>query len=250
VAAIARLLDEDPDLGEHLSGERLLAARKACVARTVRVGAGAWNPLVEAGEIRHGIGLLILEGLFVRRVGLAGRFGAELLGEGDLLRPWQREDQGTSIPRTGGWRVLRRGRVAVLDAEFALRAGHYPEVISKLFGRAIIRSRHMAVNMAIIHQPRIELRLHMFFWDLADRFGRVRADGVHIPIRLTHATLGELVAARRPSITKALGDLAERGLVQWTGEDWLLTGGPPVELEAIGSLQVDPEAVADAPTAA
>jgi CRP-like cAMP-binding protein len=96
----------------------------------------------------------------------------------------------------------------------------------------------MAVNMAIIHQPRIDLRLHMFFWCLADRFGRVSSDGIHVPVRLTHAMLGELIAARRPTVTKALGELADRGLVSWNGEDWLLSGGPPSELDEIGSLSL------------
>jgi len=45
----------------------------------------------------------------------------------------------------------------------------------------------------------------------------------------------ELIAARRPTVTKALGDLAERGPVVWTGEDWLLSGGRPAELEEISS---------------
>jgi len=44
-----------------------------------------------------------------------------------------------------------------------------------------------------------------------------------------------LIAARRPTVTKALGDLAERGPVVWTGEDWLLSGGRPAELEEISS---------------
>jgi CRP-like cAMP-binding protein len=244
VPATVHVLEEDPDLAEHLGGHRLLAARRDCVAHSLRVTSGRWNPQDEIGDIRYGIGLLILDGLFVRRVGMGGRFGAEILGEGDLLRPWQIDEQGTTLPRTGAWRVLRTGRVAVLDAEFAFRAGRYPEVISTLFARAIRRSRHMAVNMAIIHQPRIDLRLHMFFWCLADRFGKVGPDGIHVPVRLTHAMLGELIAARRPTVTKALGELADRGLVTWSGEDWLLNGSPPTELEEIGSVSLEPEAIA------
>jgi CRP-like cAMP-binding protein len=232
--AASHILREDPDLAEHLDGPRLDAAVQACVARTIRIPAGRWSPEDHVGDVRFGIGLLILGGLFVRRVGLADRFGAELLGDGDLLRPWQREDQGSSMPRTRAWRVLEQARVAVLDGDFALRVAAYPEVTSKLIARAVRRSRHMAMHMAIVHQPRIEVRLHMFLWDLADRFGTVRADGVHVPVRLTHAMLGELIAARRPTVTKALGDLGERGLVHWSGDDWVLTGGPPTELETLG----------------
>ena len=136
--------------------------------------------------------------------------------------------------------MLQDCRLAVLDAALTMRLGRYPEVFSSLFTRALQRSRHVAVNMAIVQQPRIDVRLHMLFWELADRFGRVRQDGVHVPIALTHATLADLVAARRPTVTKALGELAERSAVLWTGEDWLLPGDPPAELEEVGSVSVPP----------
>jgi CRP-like cAMP-binding protein len=126
----------------------------------------------------------------------------------------------------------------VLDSDFALRVTRYPEVMSTLFGRALKRSRHIAVNMAIVQQPRIDLRLHMLFWELADRWGTVRQDGVHVPLYLTHSTLADLVAARRPTVTKALGELAERSTVMWTGEDWLLPGDPPDELHAVGAVSL------------
>lgn len=233
-----QILLEDPDLAEHLQGPRLTAAQRDCIACVMAFSSTGWSVLSQARDPHFGIGLLILEGLVVRRLGMAGRFGAELLGEGDLLRPWQQEDTGTSLPRTGKWRVLQRGRVAMLDTEFAVRVSRYPEVISCLVGRALRRSRHMAVNMAIIHQPRIDVRVHMLLWELADRYGRVGREGVHLPLRLTHAMLGELVAARRPTVTKSLGELADRGLVRWTGNEWLLMGDPPVELGEIGAVSV------------
>jgi CRP-like cAMP-binding protein len=98
--------------------------------------------------------------------------------------------------------------------------------------------------MAIVHQPRVDVRLHMLFWELADRWGRVHADGVHVHARLTHAMLGELVAARRPSVTKALKDLAERSVVRWTGKHWLLKGQPPGELREIRAGDAVPSAEA------
>jgi hypothetical protein len=39
-------------------------------------------------------------------------------------------------------------------------------------------------------------------------------------------------------VTKALGELAQRGLVVWTGSDWLLAGEPPTELDDVASLQI------------
>ena len=85
---------------------------------------------------------------------------------------------------------------------------------------------------------RIDLRLHMLFWELADRWGTVRQDGVHVPLYLTHSMLADLVAARRPTVTKALGELADRSTVIWTGDDWLLPGDPPDELDSVASVRV------------
>jgi CRP/FNR family cyclic AMP-dependent transcriptional regulator len=233
-----RILALEPDLTDGLTGERLEASIEDCVAGTVECPAGPWTPPDEIGDMRFGIGLLILDGLIVRRVGVAGRFGAELLGDGDLMNPFHPHDMGTSLPRTGKWRLLRDSRMAILDSEFVLRASRYPEVVSALLARALRRSRHIATNMAIVQQPRIDLRLHMLFWELADRWGIVRQDGVHVPLQLTHATLSDLVAARRPTVTKALGELAQRSAVIWTGNDWLLPGEPPDELEDVGSLSI------------
>ena len=235
---VTQILAHDPDLTDGLTGERQDDAIRDCVAGTVRCPAGPWTPPDEMGDMQFGIGLLIVEGLIVRRVGVAGRFGAELLGDGDLMNPFHPHDMGTSLPRTGKWRVLQDARMAILDSEFVLRASRYPEVVSALLARALRRSRHIATNMAIVQQPRIDLRLHMLFWELADRWGIVRQDGVHVPLQLTHATLSDLVAARRPTVTKALGELAQRSAVVWTGNDWLLPGEPPDELDDVGSLTI------------
>jgi CRP-like cAMP-binding protein len=125
--------------------------------------------------------------------------------------------------------------MAVLDGRFATSLARYPEIVSALFARAVRRSRQLVLNMAIIHQPRVDVRLHMLFWELAERWGNVHGDGIHVPIRLTHATLAEL-AARRPTVSKALSELAERGALRWTGGAWLLRGDPPIELRELRSL--------------
>ena len=236
--SVSRILANDPELTDGLTGPRLEEAVRDCVAGTCTCRAGPWSPSEEIGDMRFGIGLLILDGLIVRRVGVAGRFGAELLGDGDLMNPFHPHDMGTSLPRTGKWRVLRGSHIAILDSEFVMRVSRYPEVVSALLARALERARHIATNMAIVQQPRIDLRLHMLFWELADRWGIVRQDGVHVPLHLTHATLSDLVAARRPTVTKALGDLAQRSAVIWTGTDWLLPGEPPSELDHVGSLTI------------
>ncbi|MGH2833935.1 MAG: helix-turn-helix domain-containing protein [Solirubrobacteraceae bacterium] len=228
--ARCRILLEDHDLVERLTGQQRSEAVRDCAARVLDVPAGAWSPAAIAPRVSSGIGLLVLTGLLRRRVGVDGRYGSELLGAGDLLRPWQREDNAVTLPRARGWQVLHPCRLAVLDRSFAARAGRYPEVTTALFARAVRRSRHLAVNMAIVHQPRVDVRLHMLFWELADRWGTVHGEFVRLPIRLTHAVLAELVAAQRSTVTTALNELAAQEKVRWAKEYWLLAGDPPLEL--------------------
>jgi CRP-like cAMP-binding protein len=61
----------------------------------------------------------------------------------------------------------------------------------------------------------------------------VHADGVHLNLPVTHETLGNLIAARRPSVSAALGGLAERGLVRRDGDGWVLLGDPLDDLDGI-----------------
>ena len=49
-----------------------------------------------------------------------------------------------------------------------------------------------------------------------------------IPLALTHRILGQLVGARRPTVSTALSELAERDeLVRRADGSWLLRGDPP-----------------------
>ncbi len=226
---MCHILSEEPALAEAIPTAHRQQAVDECIAQIARIAPGRWRG-EGAAIIREGIGLLVLQGLLIRRVGIDGRFGAELLGEGDLLRPWQGQDVPPTLPRTTGWRVLEPTRVAVLDLPAARRLARYPELTGRLVGRALERSRNLAVNMAIVHQPRVDVRLHMLFWQLADRWGRVRNDGVSVPLHLTHEVLADLVAARRPTVTSALSELADRSLVRLIDTSWLLSGEPPGEL--------------------
>jgi len=232
---VCRVLREDPELGEAVSPAQRNRALEECVARTVHLPRGRWSP---AGDLamRSGIGLLVLEGLLIRRVGIDGRFGAELLGQGDLLRPWQGEDAEPTLPQTTGWRVLEPVRVAILDDQAERRFAAYPQLTGRLVGRALERSRNLAVNMAIVHQARVDVRLHMLFWHLADRWGRVRSDGVILPLGLTHTVLADLVAARRPTVTSSLSELSRQHLVRTADDGWLLSGEPPGELLELQSV--------------
>jgi CRP/FNR family transcriptional regulator, cyclic AMP receptor protein len=230
-ASLAHVLVRDPDLGGGLAGERLRRAERDLIAPTVVAFEGPWDPEGDGEGVRGGVGLLLIEGLIVRRVGRVGRYGAELLGPGDLMRPWQHDGEDVTLPFGTTFQVIEQALLAQLDLRFAARAAPYPEVAGALIGRAMQRSRTLAVNMAIAHYPRIDRRLLMLMWHLADRWGRVTPDGIRIPLRLTHQLLADLVASRRPSVTTALTQLAQQGHISRVGDAWLLHGEPPGELD-------------------
>lgn len=223
------MLREDPELAEPIDAGRREQAIQECTAREVWVPLGhrmGHAPLLPNG----GLGLLVLDGVLIRRVGINEQRGAEVLGTGDLLRPWQGEPESATLPLTAGWLVVQPARFAVLDDGFVHHIGRFPELAVSLVDRAVQRSRNLVVNMAIVHQARVDVRLHLLLWHLAGRWGRVHSIGTVLPLRLTHDVLADLVAARRPTVTTALSELARRGLVRWEDDAWVLTGNAPVEL--------------------
>jgi CRP/FNR family transcriptional regulator, cyclic AMP receptor protein len=218
------LLREDPELARPLSARQRALAEDACTARTLDVRRGRWNQ--PAGQLPDGVGLLLLDGLLLRRVSVGHRSGAELLGPGDVVGPWQ-EDAGAKLRRATAWRALQSTRLAVLD-DLALQGlAQYPEIMRELLKRSVERSRRLAVNMAIVHRPRVDIRLQLLFWHLADRWGDVRTGHTILPLRLSHSVLADLIAAQRPTVTTALADLASRGIVRPAPDGWLLLAPPP-----------------------
>jgi CRP/FNR family transcriptional regulator, cyclic AMP receptor protein len=220
------VLDEDGELADVVPHAQLQTARQASLASVMDLPSGWWDARVDADRARDGFGLLVLDGILVRRVGYGGRFGAELLADGDLLRPWEYDGDET-IGFETTWRVLASARLAVLDTIWTERMARYTRVGPALAGRALARSRRLAAMMAIAQQPRLDERLWMLFWELADRHGRVHPDGVYLDLPLTHEVLSHLVAARRPSVSGALTKLADQGRVRRDGRRWVLTGDPP-----------------------
>lgn len=223
---LVRVLDADPALAEAL-GPDAGRAREHLIARLERVPRGAWRPDADGLGADGGIGVLVLDGTLVRRVHVGGRHRAELLGGGDLLRPWQESD-ATGLPGDASLRAIAPLRLAVLDRRFAARAARWPDLLCALVERALARSRTLADQLALAHLPGVDQRLLTLFRQFADRWGVVSPDGVLLRMRLSHELLGEIVGARRPTVTTALSALSERGeLVRCRDRTWLLPGDPP-----------------------
>jgi CRP-like cAMP-binding protein len=226
------VLDVDPELAQDLTGDRLAAARAAAVAPVAALPRGPWRPPARAGAGGY-LGLLVLDGLLTRTIRLLGRTSMQLLGAEDLLRPWDDDAAIGSVPRSVTWAVHEPARVAILDRGFAERVAPWPEIGGALIARALRHGSRLDSHLAILENPSVEQRTLLFLWHLADRWGRVGPDGVQVPVRVTHETLGRLVRAQRPSVTRAVNQLAARGALS-RGADgcWVLHGEPPSELAA------------------
>jgi CRP-like cAMP-binding protein len=226
---LVRVFDEDPDLLAGLDQRTTdLLRRRATVAK-LWIEPGPWEAPAEGADTCGCFGLLVLDGLMLRSLHLDGRECPELVGAGDLLRPWTDTGSDSSIPSRVTWTALERTTVAVLDHRFAAAVSSWPTIMCELLSRAVQRSRTLAFHLAIVHVRHAETRLHMLLWHLADRWGRVTPEGVHVPLALTHERLAHLVCMRRPTASTALQRLARAGELRRRPDGtWLLTGSPPV----------------------
>lgn len=192
-----------------------------------------WEPPVYDPSTTYG--LLVLDGLLGRRLRVGAAVGTELLGCGDILRPWDEPTVWGMVPPELDWRVFRPMRLAVLDERVTRLIGRRPQLVINFSSRLIRRARSVSYLLAVSHQPRVEDKLLATLWHLASSWGRVTPQGISIPFRLTHEVLGEIVGAKRPSVTTALRRLASLGVVV-RGQDggYLLLGSP--ETVFAGSL--------------
>ena len=221
------LLDADPELGRLLQGQRLVDARRDLLTRLHSIERGPWDAerLRNAGP-EH-VGLLLIDGVVAREIALEDNVSAELLGPGDVVRPWQAEPPSRLMRAEVRWTVVEEVRFAILDRHFAVLLARYPEVNAMLIDRLTERAQRLAMTQAISQLNGVERRLLALFWHLSERWGRVLREGISVPVPLPHRVIAQLVGARRPTVSTALGHLAERGeLIRRPDGGWLLTGEP------------------------
>jgi CRP/FNR family cyclic AMP-dependent transcriptional regulator len=229
------LFEFDPELIEHLEPEQATEARSRAIAPVAILRAGERDPWSWIDDPNGHLGLLILDGLLTRNMTLVGRTTMELVGGGDILRPWDDATRDASVPQSVTWTVHSPVRVALLDQRFVERIAPWPGITRALLSRSVRRAEWLGRHLAILENPRVDARLLMLFWQLADRWGTVGPDGVTVPLKLTHKTLGRLVRAQRPSVTASLRELSQRGLLTRRQSDgaWILHGEPGLQLRLL-----------------
>jgi CRP/FNR family transcriptional regulator, cyclic AMP receptor protein len=219
-----RLLEADPDLGAGLGDDELDEARRYVVLPTLALESGPWRvPELEAthgvrGEVR---GFLVLSGAVTVELAIAVRRCVRLLTPGELvlLDGWA----VNSMPVQTGWAVVDPATVAIFDERLLVIASRWPGLMSQILKRAAQQVRHALLQQAISQLPRVEDRLLGLLWSIADRQGVVRSDGIWVHLPVTHATLAQMIGARRPTVSLGLRTLGERGLAVSEGDGWLLS---------------------------
>jgi CRP/FNR family transcriptional regulator, cyclic AMP receptor protein len=228
-----RVFDELPELVQNVDNGDL-PALKQITTKLLRIEPGIWQLEFGESDVRGHLGLLVLDGLLARQVTIGEATCAELLGGGDVLRPWTELERGiVSIPAESCWQVVLPTRMAVLGARFALQIARWPDVTAAIIDRVVQRARWLSFHLAVCHIVGVEVRLLIVLWHFADRWGRVTPNGLKLPLPLSHGLLAGIVGARRPTVSTALGVLREQGLVERTHDGWLLRGDPPSELQEL-----------------
>ena len=219
--ASVSLLAVDPDFARAVP-----AADHELAGRALTLPARAYPAAAPVVCADDEVALVITRGAVWRELRVGHGTSPQLLGPGavllcdprpaELLSPTMR---ATAVTPT---------EVAVLDRRFLMAAARWPQLVGVVHGRVADQQRDLAVQGAICQFPRVDDRIVGLLWHLAERWGRVGRDGVRLPLGLTHATLGRFVGARRPTVSLALAELRERGLVD-RDEDgcWILRGDPP-----------------------
>jgi hypothetical protein len=228
------LLELDSALADLLPPDRADALRSGLVVDVRLLDRGPLDLCrLEAATPSH-IGLLLIDGAVSREVLVGQAASAELLGPGDLIRPWNLAAGAELLDTDVRWCVVSdRVRAAILDRRLAAELGACPAVSVALIDRVNARSARLAVMHAITQLRRVDQRLVALFTHLAERWGRMTTDGVVVPLQLSHRMLGQLIGARRPTVSSAVTALGASGeLVRRPDGAWLVRPPAPATAPA------------------
>jgi CRP/FNR family transcriptional regulator, cyclic AMP receptor protein len=219
-ASQVALLRVDAGLRAAVPAEELAVAERVVVAPCRTLRPGTWSP-EELDVEADAFAALLVDGLVTRETTIAGRRTADLLGPGDVLHPWRAFD--ASLPSTSRWASESPTLLAVLDGRFMAAARRWPQLFGVVHERLAEQLERAVGRAAIMALPRVEQRVLGLFWQLADRWGKVRPEGVVVELGLTHELIGQLIGAQRPTVSLALQALAGEGALQRAARGpWLL----------------------------
>jgi CRP/FNR family cyclic AMP-dependent transcriptional regulator len=196
------LYDVDDDFARAIPEKDRRLGRRALTLPEVVADSG--EPIsCEESDV---LGLLVVDGTLWRELQVGRGSAPQLLDRGAVLLC--EPPPGDLLAPTANTVALTPTSLAVLDRRFLLAATRWPGVLSVIHERLAEQQRDLGVQIAIAHLPRVDERVKLLLWHLAERWGRMTGDGIVVPLTLSHRLLGELVGARRPTVSAALAALA------------------------------------------
>ncbi len=221
-AGTIALADLYSEWATGLSAAELEALREAVLLPVVRVHPGLCDvaACAKAAEAQGLLGAVVIDGLLIGEMWLAGHAAAQIYGPGEVLRLDHEAHGSLATEHTLHTPVLTS--LALLDHRFLAAMRRWPRLAADFFTQAMRQVDRAREHQVISQLTRVEDRLLALFWDLANRWGRVGVDGVSIALPLTHETIGRMVGARRPTVTLGLRALARQGLLRREDRAWLL----------------------------
>ena len=217
------LLDSRLEFTRYLSADEV--AEVANIALPVVTVEPGDLDLVELLTGRSAFGATVLEGMVMNSLRIGDQVGVQLLGPGDVLVA-----RSDFLPE---WLADRESecagsvRLGLFGSELLAAAYRWPRVLQGLYGCIGDQIQRLTAQLVICQLPRVDDRVLAMLWLLSESWGHVTPSGIRLPLTLTHETLGALVGAARPTVTLALGKLADDGAIVHQDSGWLLLKPPP-----------------------
>jgi CRP/FNR family cyclic AMP-dependent transcriptional regulator len=115
---------------------------------THQLRVGAWQVARMRAPSGASLGLLMLDGVISRELSIADTVSVELLGPGDLIRPWPAADRTRLLGVDVQCWVLSPTTVVLLDRPVAAELAAWPEIVARLHDRLTERSERLAIGRA------------------------------------------------------------------------------------------------------
>jgi CRP/FNR family transcriptional regulator, cyclic AMP receptor protein len=244
VDAQVRLREVDPDFLRFVpESERERAAQLRLPA--VDLPDGLFDP-ASLFSTANASCVLVVQGMVNREIQIHDQLALRVLGPGAVIPTLEAPSPDTVAKSR--WNAAGGVRLAILGSQFARAGARWPELQRNLLARFAEQNEEMAAQLALCQLPRVKDRLLAMLWLLAESWGKVTSAGTILPLHFTHDALGAMVGARRPTVTLALGELAEIGAVVRRADGWLLLESPPARQGEPSAVE-PPRLLGLAPTA-
>lgn len=239
--ASARLLELEPDIARFLPPAQQAEAERLSVP-VLRLEQGPFD--IDAVLTRaRSFAAILLDGMLLHRLRVGDQPALRLLGPGDVVS--LSGNQRTLLLADSAHRVAASTRLALLGDEVLVAVRRWPLLAPGLHILPAAQYERLAAQLVICQLPRVDQRLLGLMWLLAESWGHVTSVGTTLPLSLTHDVLGELIGARRSTVTLALGELSERGALVRQDLGWLLLEAPPRPTRVLPTID-HPALLADA----